>query len=379
MLRSLTGLRGIAAYSVLIAHGIAMILSGSGPIGAFASRLAWFGMTLFFVLSGFVIYYNYADAFQREPLPAATFRFFAHRFARIYPLYFISLVIVAIQTPAILANVTPLVALAHLTLTQSWLNQEMAIFPPSWSISTEWFFYVTFIPIAFVVARIRKPFRAMAIFSAVSLLVISPLLRQEFIVAHFTSILVHGPASTDAWSWFDYFNPYLRVLEFIIGALAARAYALRSPQPRHVHIMVYASAAWCLVAVLTSFLTTGWLIDIAPSFLNAPAIAILLYSSASAVTPVSRLLGSKILVFCGTISYSVYVWSWVVIPLVRTYVQFPLAPAYDAAILQIAMAALATTLAAFVSYQVIEQPSRRGLRRLFDTVSIAKERAPVTP
>jgi peptidoglycan/LPS O-acetylase OafA/YrhL len=79
----LTGLRGIAAYSVLIAHAMDSAFSlGEAPIFSnFGTFLAWFGMTLFFVLSGFVIHYNHADSFAREGLAAATWRFFVARFS----------------------------------------------------------------------------------------------------------------------------------------------------------------------------------------------------------------------------------------------------------------------------------------------------------
>lgn len=79
-LDALTGLRAIAAYSVLIAHAInsAFIYGGVLHFNLFASRLAYFGMSLFFVLSGFVIHYNYAESFARERLAVASWLFSPH-------------------------------------------------------------------------------------------------------------------------------------------------------------------------------------------------------------------------------------------------------------------------------------------------------------
>jgi peptidoglycan/LPS O-acetylase OafA/YrhL len=54
----LTGLRFVAAFSVLVAHGCATILADhETPLGAvyWLRQASGFGMTLFFVLSGFVI------------------------------------------------------------------------------------------------------------------------------------------------------------------------------------------------------------------------------------------------------------------------------------------------------------------------------------
>ena len=44
-------------------------------------------MPLFFVLSGFVIHYNYAESIQTGGA-SALLNFFSARFARLYPLYF---------------------------------------------------------------------------------------------------------------------------------------------------------------------------------------------------------------------------------------------------------------------------------------------------
>jgi peptidoglycan/LPS O-acetylase OafA/YrhL len=62
----LTGFRGIAAYAVLLAHAVDISFNYLPPavVHFAASRLAYLGMSLFFVLSGFVIYYNYADTFR---------------------------------------------------------------------------------------------------------------------------------------------------------------------------------------------------------------------------------------------------------------------------------------------------------------------------
>ena len=60
---ALTGLRFLAAFSVLLAHGLtATVTNNEPPKGAvlWLMQSSGFGMTLFFVLSGFVIHYNYA-------------------------------------------------------------------------------------------------------------------------------------------------------------------------------------------------------------------------------------------------------------------------------------------------------------------------------
>src|ERR1700722_10812729 len=85
---SLTGLRFIAAMLVVISHATIMMVKYSEPpiLVTVLEQLAYEGMRLFFVLSGFVIYLNYSQSVSSR---AGLWNFFVARFARLYPLYFI--------------------------------------------------------------------------------------------------------------------------------------------------------------------------------------------------------------------------------------------------------------------------------------------------
>src|SRR5947207_2900022 len=90
---SLTGLRFLAALSVAISHATTLIMPMKGPAGAWyiiLESLAGIGMPLFFVLSGFVIHYNYSETIKHERLRGIA-NFFSARFARIYPLFAVCL------------------------------------------------------------------------------------------------------------------------------------------------------------------------------------------------------------------------------------------------------------------------------------------------
>src|SRR5260221_36638 len=170
---SLTGLRFLAALSVASAHGSSVVGLGPTAAGYWVSTTAAIGMQLFFVLSGFVIHYNYRDAATVER--GGKGRFLWARFARLIPLYaFMLFVDLISRTNYSLRNGSPdtvhlvLEALPfYLTLTQSWFyillgNTSIiyAILPTmelSWSVSTEWFFYLAYIPLVFVVVSIKRP------------------------------------------------------------------------------------------------------------------------------------------------------------------------------------------------------------------------------
>src|SRR5262245_46580785 len=90
-IKALDGLRFIAALSVMVAHGIWYLIAiqhdeARTPILNILMHLSNFGMTLFFVLSGFVIHINYRDLI---PKPGGLKKFFLARWSRLYPLFFV--------------------------------------------------------------------------------------------------------------------------------------------------------------------------------------------------------------------------------------------------------------------------------------------------
>jgi len=92
---ALTGLRFVAAFSVLLAHGVSTILaSHETTLGVvyWLRQASGFGMTLFFVLSGFVIHYNYA-ALVTEGRFRGIAAYLWARFARLYPLFLLMMLV----------------------------------------------------------------------------------------------------------------------------------------------------------------------------------------------------------------------------------------------------------------------------------------------
>jgi peptidoglycan/LPS O-acetylase OafA/YrhL len=203
--------------------------SGRGLPHSVAVGLAYFGMSLFFVLSGFVICYNYEN---KVLSPYGRWQFFGARFARLFPMYAFVVIVYALP---ILDHSTPLVVVTHATMTQSWFNTEEAYFGATWSISTEWFFYFAF---AYLISSPRlqafagwKPFAA---FSAASVLALAILFILKPQIEWFFSrplhpLFLHGGASNTIWTWLTYYSPMVRILEFMLGVIAARTYSALRP------------------------------------------------------------------------------------------------------------------------------------------------------
>lgn len=385
-LAPLTGFRGVAAYTVLVAHAldVSFVYAGQQPLHMITERLAYFGMSLFFVLSGFVIQHNYGVLFAKEPVRRALYLFFVARFARIYPLYIVTLIPALAYFPSPYFAGEGAAALSYLTLTQSWFNMQLATFAPDWSISTEWFFYFAFVPLTFVV--IRRPLVALVVAAVAGIVVLGTVLTvfQGSLIALVQQCCVHDPkVSTGAWAWASYFSPYVRLPEFIVGMLAAKAYAAASrqqPSPLVGKIVIVLCLVWCATVIgLPAMSTQRYVWPLLSNFLFAPAIAPLLLCCCLHDNPLSRMLSSRPLMFAGEISYSVYIWSWSALTLAAPL--FVSAEASQLAYLnssfKVALCIGYATIFAYGSYRLIEAPARSFLRaKLTAGTAIATAAAP---
>lgn len=384
-LAPLTGLRAVAAYSVLVAHAIdtSFFFGGVAVFHSFAVRLAYFGMSLFFVLSGFVIYYNYAESFRAGPVLPAAWKFFVARFARLYPLFCVGILISLPHIPAPIFADNPGVLLAYATMTQSWFNVQMAIFTPYWSISTEWFFYFAFIFLLPFVDRLgARPLRTLCIYCALMFVAVACVLNlfAEPLQAFGKRwLLVNEKVSTDPWGWIIYMGPPLRLLEFIAGMLAARTYlALRDHGygRRHMQIALTIAPLWCFLVIFVAGTTeqvAPLLSIMLPNFIYAPALALFMVFVCLSSGWFKKILASRLAVFMGEISYSVYTWSFFVMTMLGASYLSP-SESIEAWInsgIKVAIVAFLTTVFSYGSYLIIEMPARRWLRSVLSPL-IAK-------
>ena len=132
----LLNMRGIAALSVLMVH-IGQNFSENEIINRFNPLLdlGKHGVALFFVLSAYLLTNNLAS---KEPSLVTYSRYLTSRFLRIYPAYFVSLIVlVAALTP------NKLQILTHLFLIQNITAETFGgINYPYWSIPIEFTFYI---------------------------------------------------------------------------------------------------------------------------------------------------------------------------------------------------------------------------------------------
>jgi len=281
-------------------------------------------VTTFFVLSGFVLARNYAST---RWTGGRLLHYGVARLARVYPVYALSLVLVA---PFIAADgapgKAPLLA-AHGLLLQGWLGHIPVNWnTPAWSLSCEIFFYLSFPPFA---AALYPPTwrKTVAAAGAACLL---------------TRVLWAIGVS-------DGIKPLIHLADFLMGIAAACAFDLMSRGRRLVGAWLYAPAGAFSVALIAwpNLLPAG--IDLNTAL--RPLNALLLMGLALGGGLLARALSTPAAVYLGKSSYAMYILH---VPLLWWGLRWGgvSAPLYLCAV--IAISALV--------YRFVEEPANRWLR-----------------
>jgi peptidoglycan/LPS O-acetylase OafA/YrhL len=318
-LTRLDGLRGIAVLSVLAYHvGMFSVLARVGG----AEQLIWglkAGVTVFFVLSGFLLYLPYARAIHRaEPGPSWR-RYAVRRAARILPAYWLALTIVGLLSAS--SGVLGSGWWRYYGLVQIYDQRTLlGGLGVSWSLCVEVSFYLSLPVIAWFMSRLAR--RAspgarvriqLAVAGALALLAVA---FRLVLSGSFTGqpldhqvLLTSLPAQLD---WFA-IGIVFAVVTSVWEVDGDRFRALRWLGNRPGGCWVLAVAVYLLVMIaqpVDRFLTQYGLLahlglGVFAGLIVLPAI------SCSAVRPKAltmRFLSTRAVVWIGTISYGVYLW-----------------------------------------------------------------------
>jgi peptidoglycan/LPS O-acetylase OafA/YrhL len=399
----LTGLRFFAALSVVLSHGADQILRlRNSTFTYWLSQSAGFGMVLFFVLSGFVIHYNYRKTVTQGGVNGLG-SFIWARFSRLYPLYFFILALDVLLGQRLYefmtGNSEPIRDLwsaipYHLTLTQTWIYKAFSdsslVYVTgrdagvTWSIATEWFFYLCYPLAALFVIRIQKPGAAMLASVGWCVLWISLVIaifgREPSINAraasHFGAIASSSYETQDSFfRWLMYFSPYLRIGEFILGCFVAQVYVLvqeRKPGPIEQAVGRFFLAVGIIsIPVLTYLMYAGswpYIRMLNYNFGLAPSVAIILFCSARYETFISRTLNAGPIIALGEASYSIYLIHFIVFVISASLLGGTFATTLPNVIYLSLKFLLLLMLILVVSlglHAYIEVPARRWLRSLW--------------
>jgi peptidoglycan/LPS O-acetylase OafA/YrhL len=376
---SLDGLRFIAAGTVLFSHGYFYILlfQQNSSITAYNApfvALANIGMTLFFVLSGFVIHYNYGSSVS---LPGGVRAFFVARFARLYPLFLLVFVISTVEAfrtaDGKVDNLGPIPL--YLTFTQSWwfwvFGDRAASEAYSnatglmWSLSTEAFFYATYPLLAPTLRRLTGT-RLVIIGCIVAVIgggLAYELTEYRGYLNIWAALYTGNPQARHDFShWLVYNSPWIRIFEFLIGAVTAQFVMTTRVEPARA--LVAGSAALAVIVVAYGYCNVRLLpMSGAITTCVAGAFGVLMGASVVKGQLFSRVLSNRWMVFGGEASYSLYLLHYWVMhnlghrladnqPLVTRFVLF--------VVLMVVSVAIAR-----ISYLIYERPMIRIVRRFF--------------
>ena len=332
------GLRAVAVLLVLLFHT------------EFGFSGGYIGVDVFFVISGFLITSLIIKNQQKEQFDLAMF--WGRRIKRIVPAAFVVVVVTLLAGAWILLpedyeQLAESTIYQQLMLANNFFYQNLNYFDgPSetkallhtWSLAVEEQFYLVF-PLLLILLRRYSDRMAASILAAFAIL--------SFAYSHW--------ATNNAPSAAFFLLPS-RMWELLVGALLVYA-----PQPKSK------SQHWQEIASLVGIagiLAAGLLFDATTPFPGTAALvpcfatALIIYSSSHTQTKIGKLLSYKGIVFIGLISYSLYLWHWPILALLRYNTNQPLTTASQCVALGLSF------LCGWLSWKYVETPFRQGFQNI---------------
>jgi peptidoglycan/LPS O-acetylase OafA/YrhL len=312
---ALTGLRAIAAWLIFFYH------TNSFSIGSLPDRIIsefHLGVTVFFVLSGLLIGVRYGHQFT---LSRRWLGYYVrHRFARIYPLFFLLTCLVFVVYEFVPQyDTTGLYTRSHflgkalviginLTLLRGWFTEfRFTGVYTGWTLTVEEFFYLL---APFLLLGLRR--------------------QPKYMLAYCGGLVAIGcllVALPAPWHRFGFMPSYFfmfavtffgRCFEFLGGMYLALLWLRKAPSldwlSRHLSCTV-AGGVWvvgCLgLLILNHALPwsdewADWGRIVINNLVLVPGICLLLYGLMSEPTRIGRLLGSQPFDLFGKASYALY-------------------------------------------------------------------------
>jgi peptidoglycan/LPS O-acetylase OafA/YrhL len=343
-IKPLTALRFLAAMWVVSFHYWPH-LAGFG-VPTFVSK-GYLGVECFFVLSGFILAHVYLDGLGKGGFNYA--KFLWARLARVYPLHLATLagvgVLAFVAARAGIAmdhEIAPLKLLpANLLLVHAWgVTDSTAWNHPSWSISAEWFAYLSFPVFGWVAWRLReRPGVAVA-------------LALALLMALYTGFqtVVGFPLTKATFAW-----GALRIVPCFAYGVALNLLWRKN----RIETSAMAKLGVLLFAVLIAWLGLMG----GPDLGLTAAFGGLILCLASLTSTGSNLFSSKLGVYLGEVSYAVYMvcfpWELVAMNGARK-----LLGVQDALPLPVWLAIVAGVIpVAMLAHHLVERPARNAMRR----------------
>jgi peptidoglycan/LPS O-acetylase OafA/YrhL len=345
-IRNLTGIRGFAALWVALFHfqatsGVASLKLGPVIGGGVL------GVDIFFVLSGLILAITYAPRFAVQGFNwRLCGDFVLRRFARIYPLHLATFLLMVLfwdiasennyDFRGLLTN-NWWSALCNLLLIHAWgLTRQLSWNAPSWSVSAEWFAYLTVFPLCVIVMRKRSALQVMA----VAMLVWMAFLG--FVLA------CHGGKLSQVTT-----DGFLRIIPEFVAGYATYRVVIGSQQRLSGSLSTLLALSGIALILLLPFAALVFLL---------PAIVLLMIGLYRGGGAVDWIFGNSAVVFLGEISYSIYmIHIFVQIIANQIIRRLDIATTATHGCLILLAEMIATIGLGYLGYYLIEVPARKAL------------------
>ena len=364
---ALDGVRGAAALLVVLTHvGYQTGETSRGLHGALLAR-ADFGVALFFVLSGLLLYRPWVVAEATGADGPSWGGYYRRRAVRILPAYWVALLAVVLLVQGDDRTVGDVVANA--TLTQVYGGGHLlADFTQTWSLCTEVLFYLLLPVAAVLVRRVPGPAARIGLLGAVLAVNVAwtalaatdalPTLASTWLPGHavwFAAGMLLAAVAEDAARrpagrparWAGDFADRPGTLLLLAGGIAAlaatplagpRTLAPTTPGESVVKELLYGAVA---LLVMTAAL------------------------AAAGDSPVARVLGHPVARWTGRVGYGVFLWHLLVLDGVMALLGTPL---FGGNALPVALLTVAgSLLVAWASWVLLERPLLDRLSRPVST------------
>lgn len=342
MINSLTSFRFIAALMVFIFH-----------MGVWDHlQLGSAGVQFFFILSGFILAYNYQNKFthlNKSNIKA----FYRARFAKVYPVHLLTffiaapLVIIYFKPDGLYYLKLAFMSGINLLLVQSFIPNEGTYFNfngVSWTLSVEAFFYIMFPFLLWIFSKLQVSKNAIKTISIFALLWLSLFFMNALL-----------DEANRFFVWLLHIFPLMRLFEFSIGIVMGLIFS-KSSNPVTINNKLFSLFEVLSLATFAIMLwvSTHLSIGIVRGVYFVPVWCMFIYIFAYQRGIISRLLSLRAFVYLGEISFSFYMIHQLVI---RYNELFNLTSPYSFLI----CFTLSLLLSAAI-YHLYEEPLRKKLR-----------------
>jgi peptidoglycan/LPS O-acetylase OafA/YrhL len=354
-LLALTGIRFLASAYVVQFHTRAGEVAGEYGhlyLKNFC-RNGYLAVPLFFLLSGLILAYTYAGQIERRD---QVYRFWEARFARLWPAYFLSLLLSSATT---LSFPAPARALPAILMVQAW-NPFNVIESGDWNfvcwtLSAEALFYLCFPWFQRRLERYDLPVQLATLGVLLALCV-------------FGNSTYHtlGVPLVGVQRYIPF--PIYHLPEFFAGVTAGNVLLILRQRGKTGVLRIGSGGFTYLAATATVALLCRpegpW------ASLVVPAFCALLFGLATENTWISRLLSTPALLLGGGVSYSMYLFqlpmkAWVSLLMLKLHIESTFG--------RMALTGICLIAFSYVVFRGVEEPARRLLRSMF-AMQLAKRR-----